>query len=198
MKKNLKILSLLLCFTMVFAMLTACGKKDSENVVVMSVEGYGDITIELYPKYAPETVENFKKLVSEGFYDGTVFHRVVEGFMIQGGGYTAENTDTPKKADTIFGEFSSNGYKNNTLSHTRGVISMARTNMPNSASSQFFIMHEDSDFLDGNYAAFGEVIDGMEVVDKIATCQVTANPAMPGEISVPVKYPVITSVTFKK
>lgn len=128
----------------------------------------GIIKAELYPEIAPITVENFVKLINENFFDGLVFHRVIEGFMIQGGGFDAVGNH--KEADSIKGEFDSNGVKN-TLKHDRGVLSMARTMFPNSASSQFFIMHQAAPHLDGQYAAFGKVTDGMDVVDAIATCQ---------------------------
>lgn len=130
------------------------------------------IKAELYPEVAPITVENFKKLISEDFFAGLIFHRVINGFMIQGGGMNAAGN--PKKADSIKGEFESNGVKND-LKHTRGVLSMARTMFPNSASSQFFIMHQDAPHLDGQYAAFGKVTDGMEFVDKIADCDTNYN-----------------------
>ncbi|MDY3032143.1 MAG: peptidylprolyl isomerase [Clostridia bacterium] len=120
---------------------------------------------ELYPEVAPITVENFVKLINDSFFDGLIFHRVIEGFMIQGGGFAADGTH--KEAASIKGEFDSNGVKN-TLKHTRGVLSMARTMFPNSASSQFFIMHQNAPHLDGQYAAFGKVTDGIEVVDEIA------------------------------
>lgn len=167
------------------------------NTVVMTVEGFGDITLTLYPEYAPATVANFKKLVSEGFYDNTVFHRVMSGFMIQGGGFDAANPDVQKSAPTVKGEFAQNGFSKNTLSHKRGVISLARANDPNSGSSQFFIVHADSDFLDGAYAAFGEVTDGMDVVDAIAETEVTVNPLNPREQSLPVKYPVVSKAVIK-
>lgn len=125
-----------------------------------------EIKAELYPEAAPKTVENFLKLVDEKFYDGLIFHRVIKGFMIQGGDPTGTGMGGSK--DTIVGEFRANGFQND-LAHTRGVLSMARTNMPNSASSQFFIMHQDAPHLDGQYAAFGKVIEGMEAVDKIAS-----------------------------
>ena len=125
------------------------------------------IKAELYPDVAPITVENFVKLINENFFDGLIFHRVIRGFMIQGGGYYENGSH--KDADSIKGEFTSNGVTNN-LKHTRGVLSMARTMFPNSASSQFFIMHEDAPHLDGQYAAFGKVTEGIEAVDKIAEC----------------------------
>ena len=120
---------------------------------------------ELYPDIAPITVENFVKLINEEFFNGLIFHRVIKGFMIQGGGYREDGTH--KEADSIKGEFSANGVEN-PLKHTRGVLSMARTMIPDSASSQFFIMHEDAPHLDGQYAAFGKITDGLDVVDKIA------------------------------
>lgn len=124
------------------------------------------IVIELDPTQAPLTVENFKKLVSEKFYDGLIFHRVIPGFMIQGG--CPQGTGMGGPGYQIKGEFRANGV-NNTLRHSRGVISMARSAMPDSAGSQFFIMHADAPHLDGQYAAFGQVVDGMEVVDAIAS-----------------------------
>ncbi|MDE6952382.1 MAG: peptidylprolyl isomerase [Erysipelotrichales bacterium] len=120
---------------------------------------------ELYPDIAPKTVENFVKLINQNFYDGLIFHRVIPGFMIQGGGM--DENMTPKHTDAIVGEFASNGI-NNSLLHTRGVLSMARTMVKNSASSQFFIMHEDAPHLDGDYAAFGKIIEGLDIVDRIA------------------------------
>ena len=127
----------------------------------------GDIIeIELYPEKAPKTVANFEKLVSEGFYDGLTFHRIIPGFMIQGG--DPEGTGMGGAKEKIVGEFAANGFPQNDLKHTRGVISMARSMMPNSASSQFFIMHEDAPHLDGSYAAFGKVVSGMDAVDEIA------------------------------
>ena len=170
----------------------------ASNTVVMSVEGFGDITLELYPKYAPATVSNFKKLVKEGFYDNTIFHRVMSGFMIQGGGFDISDPDTQKRAPTVKGEFAQNGFTKNTLSHKRGVISLARASDPNSGSSQFFIVHEDSDFLDGAYAAFGEVTDGMDVVDAIASIEVETNPMNPKEQSLPKEYPVVSKAVIKE
>ena len=137
-------------------------------MVQITMENGDVIKIELCPEAAPKTCENFEKLVREGFYDGLIFHRVISGFMIQGGDPTGTGCGGSK--DTIPGEFRANGHKND-LSHKRGVISMARTNDPNSASSQLFIMHADGEFLDGNYAAFGHVTEGMDVVDRIAAAQ---------------------------
>ena len=121
--------------------------------------------LELYPEAAPITVENFLKLVEQGFYDGLIFHRVIPEFMIQGG--DPQGTGMGGAKEKIKGEFIANGV-NNPIKHTRGVISMARSQMPNSASSQFFIMHKDAPHLDGQYAAFGKVVEGIETVDKIA------------------------------
>lgn len=136
--------------------------------IQIEMENGGIIKAELYPEVAPITVENFVKLINESFFDGLVFHRVIEGFMIQGGGFDAVGNH--KDADSIKGEFDANGVKND-LKHERGVLSMARTMFPNSASSQFFIMHQDAPHLDGQYAAFGKVTEGMDVVDAIAECQ---------------------------
>ena len=130
------------------------------------MENGAKIEIELYPEVAPITAKNFEKLVSEGFYDGLIFHRVIPGFMIQGG--DPEGTGMGGSKDRIKGEFRANGVAND-LKHTRGVISMARSFDPNSASSQFFIMHNDAPHLDGQYAAFGKVVSGMETVDEIAS-----------------------------
>ena len=135
-------------------------------MVVIEMENGGKIELELYPEVAPKTVANFTKLVSEGFYDGLIFHRVIPGFMIQGG--DPQGTGMGGAKNKIFGEFKANGF-NNTLKHTRGVISMARAYDPNSASSQFFIMHANAPHLDGQYAAFGKVVSGIEVVDEIAS-----------------------------
>ena len=137
-------------------------------MVRIEMENGGVIELELYPETAPITVKNFEKLVSEGFYDGLIFHRVISGFMIQGGDPTG--TGFHGSDENIKGEFLANGVMNK-LSHTRGVISMARSQHPDSASSQFFICHEDATFLDGNYAAFGKVTKGIEVVDAIAAVE---------------------------
>ncbi|MBP0977635.1 MAG: peptidylprolyl isomerase [Oscillospiraceae bacterium] len=134
-------------------------------MVVIEMENGKKIKIELYPEIAPITVANFEKLVNQGFYNGLIFHRVIPGFMIQGG--CPEGTGMGGPGWNIKGEFSSNGVKND-LKHTRGVISMARSMRPDSAGSQFFIMHEDAPHLDGQYAAFGKVVEGIEVVDEIA------------------------------
>lgn len=135
-------------------------------MVKIEMENGGIIKLELDASAAPITVANFEKLVKEGFYDGLIFHRVIAGFMIQGGDPTG--TGMGGSEETIKGEFAINGV-NNPISHKRGVISMARTNIPDSASSQFFICHADATFLDGQYAAFGHVVEGIEVVDEIAS-----------------------------
>lgn len=133
------------------------------------VKNFGTMTAELYPEVAPLTVANFLSLVENKFFDGLIFHRVIAGFMLQGGGYDEEMQH--KDAKAIKGEFAANGFATNTLKHTRGVLSMARTNDPNSASSQFFIMHAPAPYLDGQYAGFGKVIEGDEVIDAIANVE---------------------------
>ena len=136
-------------------------------IVKIEMENGGVITAELYPEVAPNTVANFVNLVESGFYDGLIFHRVIPGFMIQGG--DPQGTGMGGPGYSIKGEFARNGFRENNLRHTRGVLSMARSMMPNSAGSQFFIMHADAPHLDGDYAAFGKVTDGMDVVDRIAS-----------------------------
>ena len=136
-------------------------------IVTIEMESGKTIKLELYPEIAPNTVANFVSLASKGYYDGLIFHRVIPGFMIQGGDPTGTGMGGP--GYTIKGEFARNGYRVNTLRHTRGVISMARSGMPNSAGSQFFIMHADAPHLDGSYAAFGKVTEGIETVDEIAS-----------------------------
>ena len=165
--------SKILCLILAIGMLVSavgCGETGSETIellsgkhyAVITVKDMGDIKLELDADTAPITVTNFVNLANDGFYDGLTFHRIIEGFMIQGG--APKNNQS---AHTIKGEFSSNGVENN-IKHTRGVISMARANDPDSASSQFFIMHKAAEHLDGAYAAFGCVTDGMDIVDKIA------------------------------
>ena len=135
-------------------------------IIEIKVKDFGTMTAELYPEKAPKTVANFVKLCEEGFFDGLIFHRIIKGFMIQGGGY---NEDFQQKhTASIKGEFASNGFRQNDIKHTRGVLSMARTMIKDSASSQFFIMHQNAPHLDGEYAAFGMVTKGIEVVDEIA------------------------------
>ena len=160
------------------------GKHHAEIVV----KNYGTIVLELDADVAPITVENFANLVNEGFYNGLTFHRIISGFMIQGGDPLGNGTGGSSK--TIKGEFASNGVKNS-ISHVRGTISMARSSMPNSASSQFFIVHQDSTFLDGQYAAFGTVTSGMEVVDKIC-----ADTAVEDDNVAKNNQPVIEKITI--
>ena len=144
----------------------------SNPIVTIELENGGKITAELYPEIAPKTVHNFISLANSGFYNGLIFHRVISGFMIQGG--CPQGTGTGGPGYCITGEFRLNGIEN-PLSHTRGVLSMARSQSPNSAGSQFFIMHQDGNFLDGQYAAFGKVTEGMDVVDAIAGVQTDRN-----------------------
>ncbi len=176
MKK--KIYMMLMSVALVFA-LTACGESGEtaksggteksgsgggKHHVEINVQDYGTIKVELDADAAPITVENFMKLAKDGFYDGLTFHRIISGFMIQGG--DPEGNGTGGSDRTIKGEFSANGVENN-ISHVRGVISMARSQDNDSASSQFFIMHQDATYLDGQYAAFGRVTEGIEIVDRI-------------------------------
>ena len=161
------------------------------TTVIFEMENGGEFKVELMPEYAPQTVENFIGLVEEGFYDGLIFHRVIAGFMAQGGDPTG--TGMGGSDDNIVGEFRINGYSNN-LSHTRGAISMARSMDPDSASSQFFIVHEDSTFLDGQYAAFGYVTEGIEVVDRVCdeARPIDQNGTIPRD-----RHPVMNSVTIR-
>ncbi len=192
-----KTITILIAVCLLFA-LCACGSASAKTdstasytdnpIVEITVRDYGTITLELYPDVAPLTVDNFVKLCNEGFYDGLTFHRVMSGFMIQGG--DPQGNGTGGSDETIKGEFAANGVKNE-LSHKRGVISMARAKSPDSASSQFFIVHQDSEFLDGSYAAFGAVTEGIEVVDAI--CENT--PVIDNNGTVPSEYqPVIDSI----
>ena len=172
MRKLIHILTVLLTGVMLF---TSCGGAAEENttaedsgetiMVQIEMENGGIIKLELYPEKAPITCENFVKLAKDGFYDGLIFHRVIKDFMIQGGDPTG--TGMGGADENIKGEFAVNGVAND-ISHVRGVISMARSRSYDSASSQFFICHADAKYLDGQYAAFGRVIEGMEVVDEIA------------------------------
>ena len=142
--------------------------KETNPMVTIEMEQGGVIKIELYPEVAPESVRNFISLINKGFYNGVIFHRVIRSFMIQGG--DPEGTGVGGPGYSIKGEFESNGF-NNPLRHNRGVLSMARTNIPDSAGSQFFIMHKDSPHLDGSYAAFGKVMEGYDVIDQIASTE---------------------------
>lgn len=196
LKGNNKILLLLLLiFTTAFTGCSGSSKEVSSNSghpqVQFEMENGDKMVFELYPEYAPETVDNFIELTEKGFYDGLTFHRIIKGFMIQGGDPNGDGSGGSKK--TIKGEFSDNGFKKNKLSHTRGVISMAHTGMDmNSASSQFFIMHQDNTQLDGSYAAFGKLVSGEDTLDKIADTPVTANG---DEMSKPTQTVKIKSVT---
>lgn len=138
-------------------------------IATITMENGKSIVLELYPDKAPNTVNNFISLANSGFYDGLIFHRVIKGFMIQGGDPAGSGIGGP--GYSIAGEFKMNGFTDNDIKHARGVISMARSMMPNSAGSQFFIMHENSSHLDGQYAAFGKTLEGLDVVDEIAATQ---------------------------
>lgn len=193
MKRVFSLLLILTTLVTALLLFPSCGKNNagiSSHRVAIEVENYGTIQLELYPNKAPITVANFEKLVKAGFYDGLTFHRVVKGFMIQGGDPKGDGTGGSD--ETIKGEFLRNNYKGNDIKHERGVISMARSNSYDSASSQFFIVHEDSTFLDGDYAAFGRVTDGMDVVDKIAEAPVKYSSS--GEKETPVTPIVITRI----
>lgn len=190
MKRIKFILTALMMLTMCLGF-AGCTEDENSSDSSKRETQTGSFVVQLFPEYAPETVKNFKKLVKAGFYDGLTFHRVVEGFMAQGGDPNGDGTGG--SSDTIKGEFASNGYEKNTLSHTRGVISMARSQLPDSASSQFFICYTDSaaSALDGQYAAFGKVDEeGMKVVDKFLTVERSTN--MMGEKATPV-----TPITIK-
>lgn len=184
MKKLAFVLALALCAMLALGAVA----EEATAYVEINIENYGTITAELYGNDAPITVENFLKLVNEGFYDGLTFHRIISGFMIQGG--DPNGNGTGGSGETIKGEFAQNGVENN-IAHTRGTLSMARTNDPNSATSQFFIMHEAAPHLDGGYAAFGRVISGIEVVDAI--CKATPVLDSNGTVA-PANQPVITYV----
>ena len=179
---------------MMMLLLVGCANESAQaptgdtKLVKMEIENYGDVTIELYEDVAPKTVENFLNLVEEGFYDGLTFHRIIDGFMVQGG--DPEGTGFGGAENTIVGEFSNNGFQN-VLKHEEGVISMARSNDPDSASSQFFIMVASAPHLDGNYAAFGKVIEGMDLIHQIAK---DANPVDNNGTILPEEQPVMKSI----
>ena len=196
--------SIIMMMLLVCCMAVGCGKEEntgneevkstaSEDTIIadIEIEEYGTITVELDAKSAPITVENFVKLAESGFYDGLTFHRIMAGFMMQGG--DPNGNGTGGSDETIVGEFAQNGYEND-LSHTRGAISMARAMDYDSASSQFFIVHEDSTFLDGSYAVFGYVTEGIEVVDKVCEEAVPTdnNGSIPAE-----EQPVIKTITIR-
>ena len=215
-----KVLAIILCASLLLC-LGACSKKDSEKKdeteslvkneetqtqeadnsqlyqnsikFTIELENGGVMKGEVYPNLAPETVKNFTKLVNEHFYDGLIFHRVIKDMMIQGGGYD-KDMNPKESGTTIKGEFESNGFKND-LKHTRGVISMARTKVPDSASSQFFIVHQDTPYWDGQYAAFGRITEGIDIVDEIATCETGVY--QPYNMSdVPVEPVIIKTITL--
>ena len=199
-----KIIAFLLCAVLAGAAL-GCGSKDKSEASAgdadllsglhyaeIEVEDYGTISLELDADTAPITVTNFVNLAKDGFYDGLTFHRIIDGFMIQGGDPLGNGTGG--SGETIKGEFSDNGVEND-ISHVRGTISMARSSDPDSASSQFFIVHQDSAYLDGQYAAFGHVTDGMNVVDAI--CEDTPVQDNNGTVAAD-NQPVITSITISE
>ncbi len=199
-----KIIAFLLCAVLAGAAL-GCGSKDKSEASAgdadllsglhyaeIEVEDYGTISLELDADTAPITVTNFVNLAKDGFYDGLTFHRIIDGFMIQGGDPLGNGTGGSD--ETIKGEFSDNGVEND-ISHVRGTISMARSSDPDSASSQFFIVHQDSTYLDGQYAAFGHVTDGMDVVDAI--CEDTPVQDNNGTVAAD-NQPVITSITISE
>lgn len=203
LKKSFMLLTIALVFTVAF---TACGSgktggsgasaapgKDGHPKIEIQMADGGKMVLELYPEYAPATVANFVKLAKSGFYDGLKFHRIIKGFMVQGGDPKGDGSGGAE--NNINGEFSSNGFKQNTLKHTKGVISMARSDDPNSASSQFFIMDGDATNLDGNYAAFGKMTEGEKTLDAIADTPVDPNPYNPEELSVPKRDVIIKKIT---
>ena len=178
MKRFKKLVSLMLCLMLTMVCLSGCSETEQEEIpnptVVITMEDGSTMNLELYPNIAPNIVANFVTLAQSGFYDGLIFHRVIAGFMIQGGDPTGTGMGGP--GYTIKGEFSDNGFEND-LKHTRGVISMARSQSYDSAGSQFFIMHADASHLDGQYAAFGKITDdaSLETLDKIATTTTDAS-----------------------
>ena len=170
----------------------------ADPVATITMEDGSKIIVELYPDMAPNTVQNFIELANSGYYDGLIFHRVISGFMIQGGDPNGNGTGGP--GYSIKGEFASNGYTANTLSHERGVISMAHSTAYDSAGSQFFIMHADAAYLDGEYAAFGKVVSGMEVVDEIASVNTnSSNKPLTEQVikSIRVKYDADKYTSFE-
>ncbi len=192
-----KAVALLLVATCIVTFASGCSKKENAATanhpqVQFEMENGDKMVFELYPEFAPETVSNFISLAEAKFYDGLTFHRIMKDFMVQGG--DPEGTGAGGSDKTIKGEFSSNGFTKNTLKHTRGVISMARSNDPDSASSQFFIMTVEYPSLDGNYAAFGKIISGEDTLDKIANTPVEADKRT-GELSVPTETVKIKTVT---
>ncbi len=194
--KNIRaIIMLILCAVVLSLSLASCGggdevAVDGEIYADIIIKNYGTVTVKLDSDAAPITVANFVKLAEDGFYKGLKFHRIMEGFMMQGG----NGEPAGKSASSIKGEFSENGVEN-PLSHTRGAISMARTDVMDSASSQFFIVHEDSIFLDGKYAAFGYVTEGMDIVDKIC---VSSRPVDNNGTILEANQPIIEDIVIRK
>ena len=191
-RKMMKKLITILCSFVLCISMFGCQKETKDYIAKIEVKDYGTITVKLDGKTAPITVKNFVDLAKSGFYDGLTFHRIIEGFMIQGGDPNGNGTGGSDK--TIKGEFKENGVKNN-IKHKRGVISMARSSDYDSASSQFFIMQEDNESLDGQYAAFGHVTKGMKVVDKI--CE-DADPMDDNGTIAESKQPVIKKITVSE
>ena len=189
MKLIIKTFALALCVLMMSA-----GCKKADPRVRVEMDDGGVFVLELYPDYAPDTVKNFTGLVDSGYYDGLTFHRIVDGFMAQGG--CPEGTGRGSSGTRIKGEFAENGFNKNTLKHTVGVISMARSQAFDSASSQFFIMLGDAPGLDGSYAAFGKVVEGMDVVTDFMKIERTRNDM--GELASPVEPVIIKSMTIVK
>ncbi len=195
-----KLISIVLCMFFCLVCFAGCGEKSDDDStlnhtkVQVTMENGEKFVIELYPEYAPKTCENFINLVNEGYYDGKTFHRISQGFVAQGG--SSDGQGIEGSGETIVGEFEANGFSQNTLSHTRGVVSMARTNDMNSASSQFFICYSDECkySLDGNYAGFGKVIEGMDVVDGFTKGDFSMNSM--GEMAVPIDPIVIKNMTI--
>jgi peptidyl-prolyl cis-trans isomerase B (cyclophilin B) len=197
-------LIVVLAIGVIFALaITGCNNNNSNKdikkevisghpKVQIEMEDGGKMVFELYPEHAPETVSNFVALSKSGFYDGLKFHRIIKDFMVQGG--DPDGNGTGGSDNNVKGEFAENGFSQNTLKHTRGVISMARSSAPDSASSQFFIMHGDINQLDGKYAAFGKLIEGETTLDKIADTPVSPDP-FSGEPSLPQKDVVMKKVT---
>ena len=203
-----KIVSILICLMMVMFVFSSCGSSESNETsdspskaehtkILFTMENGETFTVETYPEYAPETCENFVKLVNEGFYNGLTFHRIIKDFMAQGGDPKGDGTGG--SSHTIKGEFAANGFTQNTLSHDRGIISMARSNDMNSASSQFFICYSGNykASLDGKYAAFGKVIDGMETIDNFLKIEMGFNPSE-GAYSIPTEPIVIKTAEVIK
>ncbi len=181
-KRYIRLLALVLSLTLILCVAGGCGKSTVNPRATITMADGAEIVLILYPDKAPNTVANFISLANSGFYDGLTFHRVVEDFVIQGGDPNGDGSGGP--GYTIKGEFLNNGYKKNDLSHTRGVISMARFGSEDnydSAGSQFFIMVEDKDYLDGDYAAFGKVLTGMDVVEEISKVKVKSDTETPKE-----------------